>query len=181
MLLNHLPGGQYHSVTDKRLIEETANVPTTNVQPEREFAIFDRLLREKPNATSIALESMILFSHNKTSKWLNQKTFTGREKLIQRGRSMAPATRQTFRDRKKEIERKQADMLLERQQEIARSQHKKQQEKERLTKEIASIGGLWTNEGEVSKGLGVIDKKTAKVKALKVQLNFDKKFFINML
>ena len=62
-------------------------------------------------------------------------------------------------------------MLLERQQEIARSQRKKQQEKERLTKEIATIGGLWTNEGEVSKGLDVIDKKTAKVKALKVQMN----------
>ena len=46
MLLDHLPGGQYHSVTDGHLIEETVSVPTTNVAPERDFAIFDKLLRE---------------------------------------------------------------------------------------------------------------------------------------
>ena len=175
MLLDHLPGGQYHSVTDQRIIEETTSIPTTNVQPERDFAIFDRLLREKPNATSIALESVILFSQNKTSKWLDQKTATRREKIIQAARSIAPATRQTFRERKKEMERKQAQTLAKRQQETARLHHKKQQEKERLTKEVAAIGGLWTCEDEVSKGLDALDKKTAKVKALKLQLNFRQK------
>ena len=50
------------------VIEEVASVPTTNLAPERDFAILDRLVREKPNA-SVALESMILYSHNKTSSW----------------------------------------------------------------------------------------------------------------
>ena len=59
MLLDHLLGGQYYSVTDEHLIKETDSVPTTNVSPERDFAVFDRLLREKPNAMSISLESLI--------------------------------------------------------------------------------------------------------------------------
>ena len=177
MLLDHLPGGQYHSVTDGHLIEETVSVPTTNVAPERDFAIFDKLLREKPNATSIALESMILFSHNKTSRWLDQKTSMGREKLIQTARTIVAAIRETFRGRKKDIEKRQAEVVVERQRETERLQHKKQQEREKLIKEIDAIGGLWTNLNAVSSGSGLdkIKKKTAKVKALKIQLKFQQK------
>ncbi len=50
LLLDHLPGGMYNSVTDPVVIGETASVPTTNVTPERDFAILDRMIREKPNA-----------------------------------------------------------------------------------------------------------------------------------
>lgn len=175
MLLDHLPGGQYHCVKSKGCIEEVDSVPTTNVAPERDFAVFDRLLREKPNATSMAIESMILFSHNKTSKWLDQKTYSGREKLIHTARTIAPVIREGYRDRKKKVEERQAEMLMKRQQERARIQRKKQQEKEKLTKDIDAIGGLWMNSDDVRMGLGKIDKNTAKVKALKVQLNFRQK------
>ena len=58
LLLDHLPGGIYYSVTDA-MVEETLSVPTTNVNPERDFAMLDRLMSEKPNATHIALESLI--------------------------------------------------------------------------------------------------------------------------
>lgn len=53
LLLDHLPGGEYNAVTDGSLITETASVPVTNVSPERDFAVLDRLLREKPNADPI--------------------------------------------------------------------------------------------------------------------------------
>ena len=46
------------------MIGETNSVPKTNVSPERDFAILDRLMSEKPNATYIALEAVILYSHN---------------------------------------------------------------------------------------------------------------------
>jgi len=58
MLLDHVPGGQYHSVTDEHLTNKTDSVPTTNVAPERDFAVFDTLLREKLHATSIALSKL---------------------------------------------------------------------------------------------------------------------------
>ena len=48
-------------------------ISTTNVAPERDFEVLDRLFHEKPNAMSIALEAMILFSHNKTASWVKNK------------------------------------------------------------------------------------------------------------
>ena len=69
MLIDHLPGGEFYSITDPQAICETKSVPLTNATPERDFAVLDRLLSQKPNATYIALESLLLYSHNKTS-WL---------------------------------------------------------------------------------------------------------------
>ena len=71
LLVDHLPGG-YHDIMDETLIAEVASVPTTNVSPERDFAVLDRLLREKPNAHTVALEAIIMFAHNRTAKWLEK-------------------------------------------------------------------------------------------------------------
>lgn len=71
LLTDHLPGGIY-SAYYFELLEKTASVPTTNVAPECDFAMLDRLMREKPNAKVIALEAMILYSHNKTTYWLTK-------------------------------------------------------------------------------------------------------------
>lgn len=43
LLIDHLPGGQYHGVTDPKIIQETISVPKTNVNPERDFAILKNL------------------------------------------------------------------------------------------------------------------------------------------
>ena len=67
LLIDHLPNGIYYNVTNEELIRETASVPTTNVSPERDFAVLDRFLREKPNAHLISLEAIILFAHDSTA------------------------------------------------------------------------------------------------------------------
>ena len=56
LLSDHLLGGDYDSVADTVLIEETKSVPLTNVAPERDFATLDRLISHKPNATTTALK-----------------------------------------------------------------------------------------------------------------------------
>ena len=101
MLIDHLPEGKYHS-SDGKLKEEISSVPTTNVAPERDFAILDRLLHQKPNATSIALEAMILFSHNKTASWLDKQSTKNKEQLFQ----VAPTIKKKYVERKKEIEKR---------------------------------------------------------------------------
>ena len=84
LLFDHLPKGKFNSVTDPLIITETRSVPKTNVSPERDFAMLDRLMTQKPNASYIALESLLLFSHNKTSDWLQNKTGAGYLKLLER-------------------------------------------------------------------------------------------------
>jgi hypothetical protein len=66
---DYLPGGKFNidsSPNFEKLKETSVNVSTTNIVSERDFANLDRLRREKPNANTIALEGMILFTNNKT-------------------------------------------------------------------------------------------------------------------
>ena len=116
MLVDHLPGGMYHSVTDPALIDETKSVPTANLAPERDFAVLDRLMVQKPNATCIALESVILFSQNETSKWLGKKSETERKRLLQAARTLRTVHKANFRKRREEIERQRVEAIHRKQQ-----------------------------------------------------------------
>ena len=49
-------------------------MPTSNVAPERNFAVLDGIMREKLNATVIAMESLVLFSRNQTNDWFYQQS-----------------------------------------------------------------------------------------------------------
>ena len=66
LVAEHLPDGKYDA-TDVSLIEETKSVPKTNTISERDSAQLDCFLREKPNASILSLEAMVLFCNNKTA------------------------------------------------------------------------------------------------------------------
>ena len=51
----------------------TAVLNSANVISEKRLGKLDRLLREKPHASLLSLEAMVLFSNNKIIKWLNSK------------------------------------------------------------------------------------------------------------
>ena len=174
LLLDHLPGGVYNSVTDAMIVNETASVPTTNVAPERDFAVLDRMIREKPNANLVALESMILYSHNKSSLWLEQKTHEEKESLLKAARTLAPVIREKFKRRRKEIETRRGEALMQKEQAIAKRELKIVQEKEKLTKEIEVIS-LWMNKGDVESGLQSLKSRNEKIRVLKLQINFRRK------
>ena len=56
---DHLPGG-VHDNPSAQLEEETQSVPKTNTISERDFGKLDCLLHEKPNASTLSLEAMVL-------------------------------------------------------------------------------------------------------------------------
>ena len=62
LVVNYLPGGMYNSEVDPQIIQETKPVPNTEITPEHDFAVLDRLMAQKPFATYIALESLIFYS-----------------------------------------------------------------------------------------------------------------------
>lgn len=171
LLIDHLPGGIYHDVTDDVLIEEASSVPTTNLSPERDFAVLDRFLREKPNAHMIALEALILFSHNKTSSWIEQLACDERESLFKAARTLAPTLKAKFKARRWEIEARREEDLKKRMEANARKEMKIMKEKEKLTKEMQSVG-LWITRAEVDEGLDGFVKQAKKKEALKLQINF---------
>ena len=124
LLSDYLQGGDYECVTDTVLIKETKSVPLTNVAPERDFTVLDRLISHKPNATTIALESIILYSHNKTSNWLKNKPQSEQNKLIEAARTLTKVHKANFCKRRKEIEALCLKMVQKRQEEITRKARK---------------------------------------------------------
>ncbi|XP_065191546.1 uncharacterized protein LOC135822664 [Sycon ciliatum] len=171
LLVDHLPGGKYHSAPG--LAVETASVRKTNAVSERDFAQLDRLLREKPNADTVALEGMILFNNNETASWLQSLSPAEQSNLIEVARQTAPSARQQFKDRRvaiqqhrlAELKRKQAEKEKKHQATIAR--------KEQLTKEIEAYG-LWTEETNIDEKLAAISSVTGQRAALRSQLQFRK-------
>ena len=102
LVQDHLPGGA-HCNPSVELINETKSVSKTNVVSERDFGKLDCLLREKPNATTLSLEAMILFSNNKTMNWLTSKSPEEVQHLLQAARKVAPEFRRLFKQRKQII------------------------------------------------------------------------------
>ena len=98
LLADHLPGGMHADPTPEK-VEQARHVPKTNVVSERDFAQLDRLLHEKPNFATVALEGILLFSNNATQEWLNSKSEEQRAKIFDAARHLAPAHRAQFKDR----------------------------------------------------------------------------------
>lgn len=174
LLLDHLPGGKFHNVSDPQIILETKSVPKTNVSPERDFAVLDRLISQKPNATHIALESILLFSKNKTTDWLQSKTPEEKEKLLAAARKLTSVQRSNYHKRRDEIVMERIKALESKERELVKKREKELRVKEELTLKIQHVG-LWTCVEDVEMGLDKMSSKKAKVDSLKLQLNFRKK------
>lgn len=145
-------------------ISVTASVPTTNTVSERDFAKLDRLLREKPHASTLALEAHILFTNNKTSAWYASKSQEERKLLMETARRMSAKHKKTFKDRLKTLEEKRAQAQLDRE----RQRERVLLQKEKITEIIHS--GLWLSFEDIDKSLDQCSSETQKREALKSQL-----------
>ncbi|KXJ08201.1 hypothetical protein AC249_AIPGENE23501 [Exaiptasia diaphana] len=64
----HPLGGKYDNASDE-VREESKGVLKTNIVPERDFSMLDRLMAQKPNATTMVYEGIVMFSKNDTAGW----------------------------------------------------------------------------------------------------------------
>ena len=109
---------------------------------------------------------MILYSHNKTSSWLEKQSSEDRKKLFQAAQTMAPIIKTKFNERQQRLEGRHEQTLFKKQ-EIVHKAVKVIPERDQLTKEI----NLWINTGNVERGLEMISKKAEKLKSLKTQIH----------
>ena len=73
---------------------------------------------------------MILFAHNKTSKWLDSLEISEKEKLYKGARIMALQIKEKFKARTLEIQTRNEESLLKKQQQaVARKQEKNSRKK----------------------------------------------------
>lgn len=172
LVQDHLPGGAHYNPS-AQLTNETKSVSKTNAVSERDFGKLDRLLREKPNASTLSLEAIVLFSSNKTIKWLNSKSAEEVQHLLQTARKKAPEFKRLFKQRKQDILEGHTKALREKRCALDAARKRVLRLKEKLTQDIIHYG-LWQTREEITTGIAKQKCKSGKLKALKIHLNFRK-------
>ena len=170
LLHDHLPGGVFHNMTQQEKAE-TKTVATTNVISERSFAQLDRMKREKPNATVIAMEAMMLFTNNKTAEWLAHQSPDQRHQLFTSAIQGAASHRDLYRQRCQKIRLHHQAVLREKQKKREEKEASQLRMKEELSREI-SLVGLWRTGDEIAMKLSTLPLVSKKVSVLKTQIKF---------
>ena len=136
---------------------------------EQDFGQLDRLLREKPNASIVSLEALILFNNNQTYKWLDEQEPSVHAEL------MAKEFKKQYKARKSKMLEERNEILRAKQAALVRLQEKKVREKENLIQAMM-VYGLWQTKEQITQGIAKCKSNTSKLKALKAQLDFRKRF-----
>ena len=152
---------------------QTLSVKKTNTVSERDFAMLDRLIREKPHSTIIALEAHILFSNNKTSSWFASQTPEVQGELMETARRMSQKHKKKFQERLAMIQQKRSELLKMREQAKHASEQRILLQKEKITSDMIQYG-LWQSVEDIDNHLKLAKSETQKREALKIQLRFRK-------
>ena len=167
---DQLPGGKYASPSEKELLQ-ASSVPTSNIISERDFALFDVLLKQKPGARTSSLEALIMWSNNKPAEWLYSLPEEERASYQKESRKMADKIREKSKQRRTEILQKGKEKLEVEKQKKAAERKKKTEKKIALTLKIEKCGGLWHTKKDISQNLNKLDEK-AKIEVLYTQLQY---------
>ena len=97
------------------------------------------MLREKPNATTLSLEALILFNNNQTSKWLDEKEASVQAELMAKARL---EFKKQYKVRNRKMLEERNEILRAKQAALVHLQEKKVMEKENLMQAMM-IYGLW--------------------------------------
>ena len=111
-----------------------------------------RLLREKPNCSIVAIESMIMFKRNKTAKWLKTISCAEKEQLFKSCIKVGRQQCQIHHQRREEITVHGQQLLKQREQAIIIKQGNKKEKKEKLCQQL-SRNGYWNSESKIVAGL----------------------------
>eukprot|EP00117_Sycon_ciliatum_P048351 scpid60247/ scgid34434/ len=166
----YLPGGDLTTADTASM----RHLPKTNVLSEHDFGQLDRFLREKPNATTLAIESMIMLANNKTMSWLAAKSEADKAAILKAARASVPYQKQLAKQRKLAIQAHRQKHLQQQQEKKKRQQERQTQLVQSSTLALAKYGGLWTTELDLATNVSKLNTQQGKRDALKCQLRFRK-------
>ncbi|CAC5376805.1 unnamed protein product [Mytilus coruscus] len=141
---DQLPGGRFYEPSVGNQLRGQS-VPTTNTCSERDFAQLDMLVKLKPSASTTSYESIIMWSNNKTSRWLENLPENEKKKVIDDARASAPEMVESFKTRQKALFNKKLEILRAKRENKANKENKEYTQKVKLTGKLNELGGLWVN------------------------------------
>ncbi|XP_041475676.1 uncharacterized protein LOC121424143 [Lytechinus variegatus] len=149
---DHLPGGKYWKPSAS-FEQAFFKVPSTNLIGERDFAILDILVRQKPSARVISLEALIIWTNNKTAAWLEDLDEERRTELMTEARARAPAVLKKYKERMVSIKSEKWRLLQEKQKKKEEKTRKQVSERVALVDTVISQGGIWKNKEKIEEEL----------------------------
>ncbi|KAK3106600.1 hypothetical protein FSP39_023288 [Pinctada imbricata] len=172
MIPEHLPGGKFWDPSEE-LLDETKSVKSHNKMPEFVFGQLDHLISFRPNASLLANESFIMYSFNKTGKWLESLPEEEKERLLNESLKEGRELRKTFKDRIQTIAAMRLREQKRKKQELERLERERMKRAEELTNDICFYG-LWQTEGQMDEGVSHLQGEKEICSALQAQLKFRK-------
>ena len=144
MLTDYLEGGKYNK-PDAEMMEECTNAPKMNVVSEHDFGMLDRLLAQKPNATTLVYEGILMFTKNDTKSWRDSLSPEKRAAVMEMARYSKSSKRQQFIEQMLAIRKKREEKLERGKQEKERKETKLQMLKQELVQKVEELGGNLEN------------------------------------
>lgn len=172
LLADHLKGGKYEYPSEE-MRKETESVMKTNVMPERDFGMLDRLIMEKPRATTIVLEGIIMFNKNETGVWRDKLPPEKRQMVMKLAQQSKEKQKALFAARQLEIRKQRVEKMEKAAAEEEKNAQKLRVKKQLLMDKIEKIG-LWKTEQEVTKCVSEIEDECERVRVLSLQIQFRK-------
>ena len=145
----------------------------TNVLSEHDFGQLDRFLQEKPNATTLSIESMIMLANNKTMRWLSQKSADERGAILQAALALAPKHQQLAKARKQASQEYRQQHLAALREKRARQAELHAQRVQQVTAALMPYSGLWVTGKSLTINLSTYSTAQQR-KAIQAQLRFRK-------
>lgn len=172
LFVDHLSGGKWQNVTDASRLKASGSMKH-NIYSESVFGYLDQIFRTKPNISTLAAESFIMFANNKTLSWLQEKEQSVQTTLVRQAIKDGAKLREKFKDRVDIIRQNQRKALDDRRRQVEEQQQRRIEKLENFTNQIIFYG-LWQSENQVDAALIEIQACTEKKAALKAQMNFRK-------
>ena len=177
MLADHLKDGKLDKANEN-LYSELESCPTTNVYPESNFGVLDRLMREMPNANEITIESIIMCKSNKMKRWRDNLDENNKNYWMNWVKKTRKQHYEEFVRRRQKIQELRNDKRLSKIEDKKRREIRLHQIKEELCKKIEKYSGLWKTVYEVENHFNKIKSDKEKIEALKCQLQFRQKVLL---
>lgn len=174
LLSDHLKGRKYDlQAEDEKLRQETRGVMKTNVIPERDFGMLDRLVMEKPRSTTLVYEGIIMFNKNQTGAWRDKLPMSKKHEVMKMAQESKETQKKAYAARQLEIRRKRIEKMTSRAEEEEKKAQKLRVKKQLLMGQIEKFG-LWKSEEKVKENLKDIDDENVRIKLLSLQIQFRK-------
>ena len=98
-LKDHLRGKYSNCASNPTLIGQTQSVPVSSISAEHNFGQMDYLQKLKPNASIAAIESIILYRNNETSKLLEEQSSLKQSELLSKARKLSKTFKIRWQER----------------------------------------------------------------------------------